>query len=148
MSWLDKFYDKKVKGFELFLTHSTCYRLYAKDNESGEVIFLKNFVSKEDYERFMVEAVVMHLICKRDFVLKARNAWKNMLNFCRDKSRKLTTFLFLVFFSFGLTGCQLLSQEIEHSKGEVVTIKGDIYSCEYHKGLTVNCKKEKTNEKN
>lgn len=29
MSWLDKFYDKKVKGFELFLTHSTCYRLYA-----------------------------------------------------------------------------------------------------------------------
>lgn len=147
MTWIDKFYDKKVKDFELMVTQDkNFYRMYAKDNKTDEVIFLKNFVTKDDYCRFLVEAVVMRLGAKKEQVSKVRKMWKDMLYFLRDTSRKISTFLFVLFFSFGVCGCSHIQGEVVHSKSEVTTIKGETYSCEYNKGLFINCKKEIKNE--
>lgn len=147
MSWIDKFYDSKVKDFELMLTQDKgFYRMYAKDNVTDEVIFLKNFVTRNDYNRFLVEAVIMRLSAKKEQVSKVRKMWKDMLYFLRDNSRKTITFLFVLVFSFGVCGCSHISGEVVHTKSEVTTIKGEVYSCEYTKGMFINCKKEKKDE--
>lgn len=143
MSWLDKFYDKKVEDFELMLTQDkNLYRMYAKDHKTDEVVFLKNFVTREAYNRFLVEAIIMRLSAKKEQVSKVRKMYENLLKFLRDNSRKISTFLFVLVFSFGICGCSHIQGEIVHSKSELTTIRGETYSCEYNKGMFINCKKE------
>lgn len=150
MDLLKSFYDKKVQDYEIAVRRSDKTKqillVYKQKNfNNGPEVLLKKFNDELSYRRFMDEAVALRLQCDDKSVKKARSAWRKIVDYLDDKrtlSGPFKTFLFCIFLLSGLTGCSNFSDfGVEHSKTEVITVKGEKFVCEYSKGSRISCNK-------
>lgn len=88
---LNKFLDKKLKDFSLFLVcddEKNNYCLVFNDKKASTEIKIAEFKTYNQYLRWLTEAALMRVASDAAAVKKIRSIYNKLYSFSRDPSRK------------------------------------------------------------
>nr|CDL66004.1 unnamed protein product [uncultured bacterium] len=80
-----KFHDKKVAGLSLNVRREPRIELLVHDEVSNEFLVIKDFKNEKDYERFLVEAVILRESCHNKDISHVRKMYRKICDFLRSR---------------------------------------------------------------
>lgn len=128
----DVYHKTVTRGFVLQVCKSERIDLFVYDPDEDTRLTIATFKTEQDYQDFLIEAVLLHLASNDDNVSKIKKIYRKTCTFMRKAAKKALVPCFLLVL---LSGCA----NVEKANGLIQTPEG-VYSCDYEAGSFFNCK--------